>query len=108
MSEFYNYPEIPREKNATFPPAHSPETMMQFERYRDLAREAEQARLIRLAREGAPRKRNLLSQALTGLGHLLVRCGCVLEQRYSALLEPPCADIRNRSTSSTTADQGIG
>ena len=56
--------------------------LAQRERYKDLQREAERYRLIRLAQAGRERRNRFYYQALSWLGKQLVAWGWRLQERY--------------------------
>lgn len=56
--------------------------LAQRERYRDLLREAEQHRLVRLAREERAPRNHLYRRTLAWVGRCLMAWGWRLQQRY--------------------------
>jgi hypothetical protein len=63
--------------------------LAQQERYRDLRREADRYRLVRLALEASPRRRHFHCRAMGWLGRLLVGWGWRLQERYGTAVPVP-------------------
>jgi len=67
------------------------------ERYKDLLREAERARLVRQARAGQERRNHFYYRALTWLGRRLVGWGWHLQERYGTAAGAPALRAANRT-----------
>ncbi len=71
------------------------DVLTQRERYKDLLREAERARLVSQAPAGDRGKDRLHRRALTWLGLRLIAWGCYLQERYGVTDESPAPCVEN-------------
>lgn len=73
------------------------DSLVHRERYKDLLREAEKARLVRQARAGQERRDRFYRRPLTWLGVRLVVWGWRLQERYGAATAGPALRVANRT-----------
>jgi len=73
------------------------DSLIHQERYKDLLREAERARLVRQMQAGQERRNHFYHRALTWLGSRLVVWGWRLQERYGAVTAAPALRVANRS-----------
>lgn len=71
--------------------------LVRRERYKDLLREVERARLVRQARAGQERRNHFYCRTLTWLGRQLVGWGWHLQERYGAATAAPGLRAANRT-----------
>ena len=77
--------------------AHDLDFPVHQERYKDLLRQAERARLVRQMQAGQERRNHFYHRALTWLGRRLVGWGCHLQERYGTVAGFPALRVANRS-----------
>jgi hypothetical protein len=81
-------------------------TQLARERQRDLARELERNRLVRLARSTHGQRRRRLAGVSAGLGRLLIALGERLQARQRALLSDAALHAAHRSRSTMHTHRG--